>query len=46
MVPKRLRSETPLETVDNNLDDDGESKNQSVAMQSTAVEDFYPDVSK
>lgn len=46
MAPKRLRSETPLETVDNSLDDDEESENESVAMQSKAVEEFYPNVSK
>jgi hypothetical protein len=44
MAPKRLRSETFLETVDNNLDDDEELEDESVAMQSKAVEEFYPDV--
>jgi predicted component of type VI protein secretion system len=45
MAPKRLRSETSLGTVDNKLDDDEECENESVAMQSKTVEDFYPDVS-
>jgi hypothetical protein len=44
-APKRPRSNTSLEAEDNNSDDQN-SKTNPVAMQSEAVEEFYPEVRK
>jgi hypothetical protein len=45
MAPKRRRSNTLVDADDKNVEDQ-EPENSHVAMQSKAVTEFYPEVSK